>query len=164
MRPRRQTQFQAPANMADLPPPSTKKWRANKKSVAANVKPLLPVQLQIPFERVSLGTPRRPTRKRRPSRKAETGDLLIHSKKSISSTLPHAGLDPSEGVKSKAQLKSRSSLVVYLGLPNSAEKLSKSSWNSQEQQAQCGDEKVSGENLETEDVVSQFPYESFDRD
>lgn len=44
IRSRRQTQFQAPVKLVDLPPPSTKRPRANIKSVTAEFKLLLPVQ------------------------------------------------------------------------------------------------------------------------
>jgi hypothetical protein len=146
--------------------PTPKRVKVNKKAATARFKPALPVQPQPSTAIVegdqnralSLDTPRRSARKRRPSRKAALADHSVFSKETSSSAQSHGKSDPKENVHvpNKTLLKTRKSLTVHFKLPNSIRSHHMSSPISQNQQAQPRDEENSSKPSHIEQVVSQL--------
>jgi hypothetical protein len=168
MRPRRQTQSQAPANLVGRPAP--KIIRTNGKATSFRTTMASPVQSQTVTETVErnrdqtspLGPPRRSTRERHPSQKVMSTDCSISKEVNTCSAQPHIELRPERSVTllDEAQLGRRDSLIVHLKLQSSVDRHSKSFSSSNDSQVPLGDEQASPETSHTAKLVSLIQVSS----
>jgi hypothetical protein len=162
MRPRRQTQPQAPANLVGQI--ASKRTRTNGKAsrVRTRIASLVPSQPVIETaesdrdQSSPLGPPRRSTRKRHPFQKVMSTNHSTSKQVNTRSVQPHIQLRPGRSVSpiGKAQLGRRDSLVVHLKLQSSVERHSKSFSSSNDSQVPLGDEQASPETSHTAKLVS----------
>jgi hypothetical protein len=168
MRPRRQTQSQAPANLVGRPAP--KIIRTNGKATSFRTTMASPVQSQTVTETVErnrdqtspLGPSRRSTRERHPSQKVMSTDCSISKEVNTCSAQPHIELRPERSVTllDEAQLGRRDSLIVHLKLQSSVDRHSKSFSSSNDSQVPLGDEQASPETSHTAKLVSLIQVSS----
>jgi hypothetical protein len=168
MRPRRQTQPQAPANLVGQT--ASKRTRTNGKATrvrtrAASLVPSRPVTDTAQSDRDQsspLGPPRRSTRKRHPSQKVMSTNHSTSKEVNPCSVQPHIQLRPEGSVSpiDEAQLGRRDSLIVHLKLQSSVERYSKSFSSSNDSQVPLGDEQASPETSHTAKLVSLIRFSS----
>jgi hypothetical protein len=167
MRPRRQTQSQAPANLVGQT--ASKRTRTNGEATRVRTRVASLVQSQTVTETVKsdrnqsspLG-PRRSTRKRHPFQKIISTNHSTSKEINTYSVQPHIQLRPERSVSpiDEAQLGRRDSLIVHLKLQSSVERHSKSFSSSNDSQVPLGDEQASPETSHTAKLVSLIQVSS----
>jgi hypothetical protein len=168
MRPRRQTQTQAPANLVGQT--ASKRTRTNGKATRVRTRVASLVQSQTVTETEEsgrdqsspLGPPRRSTRKRHPFQKVMSTNHSTSKEVNTCSVQPHIQLRPERSVSpiDEAQLGRRDSLIVHLKLQSSVERHSKSFPSSNDSQVPLGDEQASPETSHTAELVSLIQVSS----
>jgi hypothetical protein len=161
MRPRRQTQSQAPANLVGQT--ASKRTRTNGKVTRVRNRMASLVQSQTVTETVEsdrdqsspLGPPRRSTRKRHPFQKVMSTNHSTSKEVNTCSVQPYIHLGPERSVSpiDEAQLGRRDSLIVHLKLQSSVERHNDS-------QVPLGDEQASPETSHTAKLVSLIQFSS----
>jgi hypothetical protein len=161
MRPRRQTQPQAPANMVGRPAPKRTRTRtvSNGKVISARTSmasPLAETVERYQGQVSPLGPPRRSARSRRPFQKTMPMNHSTSKEANTRSAQPHIELRPGRSISplDEAQLGRRDSLIVHLKLQSNAGRDSMPFSSTNDSQVPLEDEQAAPETSHTARMVS----------